>query len=412
MQVDGASSVESGDLTGSVEEPIESPVLLDSQVVMTAPKEVMEDDSQMIIDGSQAVVMEGSQMVMEGSQVVMKGSPVGMEDSPTGIDGPQVMMEEAAVMMEDTNTAEFGDTVLQNTPSRDPGADDPVIVKEEDLEDSQYGHNQQILGLVHNDSVETVTGDDMGAVMTDDSTLEANQEGEMLLRNLVNETFHSSPNTTHSADNIIVTTSTITPNPLHGIQQALSSPNEIRGTTVNNISGITGSISAANAPTRIVVQTNQGSPVKANAGHFLIQVGATPVSLAQPQVVTVGNKNHIVIRAGANQTAQIPISQEDSDGSGQGSIFKVIIPEGTTKYTKTTSVPIGQNEPVRKHVQINLSDGTVKKQARYVSHTSQTQGGYEEDDMRAGASDSKRFYECPTCNSKFMRPLYLRYVSL
>ncbi|XP_071534690.1 uncharacterized protein [Panulirus ornatus] len=407
-EVDGASSIESGDLTGSVEEPIESPVLLDSQVVMTAPKEVMEDDSQIIMDGPQAVVMEGSQMVMESSQVVMKGSSVEMEDSPTGIDGSQVMMEEAGVMMEDTDTADFGDTVLQNNPRRDPGADDLVIVKEEDLEDSQYGHNQQILGLVHNDSVQPVTGeDDMGAVMTDDSTLEANQEGEMLLRNLVNETFHSSPNNTHSADNIIVTTSTINTNPVQGIQHTLSSPNEIRETTVNNISGIADSISSANTPARIMVQTNQDSPVRANPGHFLIQVGGTPVSVAQPQVVTVGNKNHIVIRIGANQTGQIPISQEDSDNSGQGSIFKVIIPEGTTKYTKTSSVPIGQNEPVRKHVQINLSDGNVKKQARYVSHTSQTQGGYEEED-RAGASDNKRFYECPTCNSKFMRPLYLR----
>ncbi|XP_042232773.1 uncharacterized protein LOC121873322 isoform X2 [Homarus americanus] len=392
-KVGTASSIVSGDLTESVEEEIESPVLLDGQVVMPATKGVMEDDSQMIMDASQAVDMEGSQVVIKGSQVVM-------EDSPTVMEGSQVMLEES----------EFGASVLQDSPCHDTVADGPVIVKEEDLQDTEYGHNQQILGLVHDEVVENAAVDhEMGGVIADENTLATNQESEMLLRNLVSETFHSSPSTTHGPDNIIVTTSTITTNPVQGIQQPLTSSNVIQGTAVNNISGIPVNLSNTNTPTKIVVQTNQDSPVKANAGHFLIQVGGTPVSVAQPQIVTVGNKNHIVIRAGANQVGQIPICQEESDGLGQGSIFKVIIPEGTTKFTKVAPIPVGQNEQVRKHVQINLSDGTVKKQGRYTSHTSQTQGGYEEEDIRpGGATDSKRFYECPTCNSKFMRPLYLR----
>nr|XP_045581520.1 uncharacterized protein LOC123745244 isoform X2 [Procambarus clarkii] len=395
-----ASSIVSGNLSGSVDAAIERPVLLDGQVVMSAPKGVIEVDSQMIMDGSQAVVMESTQMVIEGSQVVMKGSQVVMEDTTTIMDSSQVMMED---------TTEFERSVLHNPPCHNSGISDTIIVKEEDLQDSRYGHNDQILGLAHDSSVSGIPGEDeIGNVITDESALETSQEGEMLLRNLVNETFHSSPSTTHGPDNIIVTTSTITTNPVQGMQRSLTSSNVIQGMAMNNIAGIPGSLST-NTPTRIMVQTNQGSPVKANAGHFLIQVGGTPVSVAQSQVVTLGNKNHIVIRAGTNPPGQNPVCDEEFDSSGQSNIFKVIIPEGTTKYTKTASVSIGQSEPVRKHVQINLSDGTTKKQARYVSHTSQTQGGYEEEDIRTdGATDNKRLYECPTCNSKFMRPLYLR----
>ncbi|XP_069960812.1 uncharacterized protein [Cherax quadricarinatus] len=364
---------------------------------MSTAKGVMEEDSQMIIDGSQGVVMEGTQMVMAGSPVVMKAE---MQDSPT------VMMEEPGVMMEDTDTTGFDDSVLQNPSCHDRGVNNSVIIKEEDLQDSQYGHNRQILGLADDEATQR---DEISSVIRNSSELETNQEGEMLLRNLVNETFHSSPNMTHGNDNIIVTTSTITTNAVEGMQHALTSPNVVQGAVMNNISVLPASISSTNTPTRIVVQTNQVSPVKANAGHFLIQVGGTPVSVAHPQMLTVGNKNHIVIRAGANQSGQTPIGQEEIDGSGQGSIFKVIIPEGTTKYTKATSVPISQNEPVRKHVQINLSDGSAKKQVRYVSNTSQTQEVYEEETIRAcDKIENKRLYTCQTCNSKFMRPLYLR----
>lgn len=376
MEVEGTSTPVSGDISCSVETTMSSPVLLGGQVVM--------ENNGMMMEGSEDVVMDGTQVVMEAPQVVSS----------------QVMIEGSQVMMEEGDGTEFGASVL-NPPHHGTVTEaigDPVSVKEEDLENGQYAHNQPILSLEQPNVHEDVMGT---------GTLEDNQEGEILLRNLVNETFHSSASATHPHDNIIVTTSTITTDPMHTIQQPLQQANMITGSDTTSMTDISNSIPPATTPTKIVIQTNQGSPVKSNAGHFLIQVGGNPVAVSQPQVVTVGNKKHIIIRAGANQMAQQVIpSQEEVEAAAQSGVFRVIIPEGTTKYTKGLTVPVGQNEPVRKHVQINLSDGTLKKQSRYMTHTSQTQGNYEED--FASGSDAKRFYECPTCNSKFMRPLYLR----
>lgn len=134
---------------------------------MAAPKQDIEgNDSHMIMEGSQAVVIEDSHAVVIEDSQVMKGSSAVIE-------GTDVMLK-----MGDSEAAEFGGTGLQDdAASEEDSADSPVIVKEEDLQDGEYGHNDQILGLVHNKKNEFAE---------DDNTLETNQEGEMLLQNLVN----------------------------------------------------------------------------------------------------------------------------------------------------------------------------------------------------------------------------------
>lgn len=417
-------------MAGDQEDTMESPAILAGQVVMaTATKDdsgegqqvIMTDSEAVVIDGSQVVMEEGSaiidgshvimdsQMVMDGTQVVIKDTQEVEDDSNTGV----LMEGSGAIMEEGANTGDFQPPVLQDA-CETVKNENEVDVKQNDLENGQYDHSNQILGLVQQDETEEVPKQSMMQVEDD---LDPSQ-GEMLLRNLVNETFRSTASTTPSvtqhSDNIIVTTSTI--NTSQGSQQSLTSPTLVRGTVNNNLAvgGVSGVVST---PTRIIVQTNQGSPVKPNQGHFLIQVGGSPaVSVAQPQLVSPSNKNHIVIKAGSNQSSSQVISTstpqaEAAESSVQpGNIFRVIIPEGTTKYTKTpSSTKVGHNEPVRKHVQINLSDGTLKKNVpmRYKSHTSQTLDRYGGEDDGKETGD-KKFYECPTCNSKFMKPLYLR----
>lgn len=415
-------------MAGDQEDTMESPAILAGQVVMaTATKDdsgegqqvIMTDSEAVVIDGSQVVMDEGSaiidgshvimdsQMVMDGTQVVIKESQAAVDESNTGV----LMEDSGAIMEEGANTGDFQPPVLQDA-CETTKTEGQVDVKEDDLENGQYDHSNQILGLVQQDETEEVPKESMMPVEDD---LDPSQ-GEILLRNLVNETFRSTastaPSVTQHSDNIIVTTSTI--NTSQGSQQSLTSPTLVRGPVNNNVAvgGVSGVVST---PTRIIVQTNQGSPVKPNQGHFLIQVGGSPgVSVAQPQLVSPSNKNHIVIKAGSNQNNNQVLSTpqaEAAESSVQaGNIFRVIIPEGTTKYTKTpSSTKVGHNEPVRKHVQINLSDGTLKKTVpmRYKSHTSQTLDRYGAEDDGKETGD-KKFYECPTCNSKFMKPLYLR----
>lgn len=416
-------------MAGDQEDTMESPAILAGQVVMAAATKddsgegqqvIMTDSEAVVIDGSQVVMDEesaiidgshvimDSQMVMDGTQVVIKESQDEVVDSNTGV----LMEDSGAIIEEGANTGDFQPPVLQDACETTKTEDQVDVKDHHDLENGQYDHNNQILGLVQHDETEEVPKQSLMQVEDD---LDPSQ-GEMLLRNLVNETFRSTANTTPSAtqhsDNIIVTTSTI--NTSQGSQQSLTSPTLVRGTVNNNIAvgGVSGVVST---PTRIIVQTNQGSPVKPNQGHFLIQVGGSPaVSVAQPQLVSPSNKNHIVIKAGSNQSssqvASTPQAEAAESSVQPGNIFRVIIPEGTTKYTKTpSSTKVGHNEPVRKHVQINLSDGTLKKNApmRYKSHTSQTLDRYGTEDDGKETGD-KKFYECPTCNSKFMKPLYLR----
>ncbi|KAK4317829.1 hypothetical protein Pmani_011121 [Petrolisthes manimaculis] len=421
---DGSTAVMAGD----EEDTMESPTVLAGQVVMASASKdesgegqqvIMTDSEAVVIDGSQVVMDEGSaiidgshvimdsQMVMDGTQVVIKETQDAMDGSSTG-----VLMEDSETIMEETtSTGDFQPPVLQDSCQTNK-TEDQVDIKEDGLENEQYAESNQILGLVQHETTEEVPGP-KGNMMEVEDDLDPSQ-GEMLLRNLVNETFQSSASTTPTpqpSDNIIVTTSTI--NTSQDNQQSLTSPTLVSGAVNNNmaVGGVSGVVST---PTRIIVQTNQGSPVKANPGHFLIQVGGTPVSVAQPQLVSTSNKNHIVIKAGSNQGSSHVVStsaEAAESGVQSSSIFRVIIPEGTTKYTKTpSSATVGHNEPVRKHVQINLSDGTLKKTVpvRYKSHTSQTSDRYGGEDDGKEAGENKKFYECPTCNSKFMKPLYLR----
>lgn len=366
------------------------------QVVMEEAREVMEggqvvmEEAREVMEGAQ-VVMEGAQVVMEGSQLVMGGSEVVMEEAP-------VAMEEGGVLVQGPEGLSFDTTMLEESVKNDEaggaggGRASPsgglVMVKQEDLQDTRYGHNQQILGLMAGPEVEG----------------EAGGQEKLLLDSLVSEAMQSPPRP--GLDNIVVTTSTI----------GGPAPTLVRGTPPH----------AAAGPTRIVVQTNQNTTPKATPGHFLIQVGgaavpvAAPAAMAAAPATTSPSKNHIVIRAGHNQvpaTSPVAAPKEEPGSPGAaGSIFKVIIPEGTTKYTKATTPPAAtaadKHEPVRKHVQINLSDGSsAKRPRRYVSHTAQTSPAAQPKPQPPPANP-KKLYECPTCNSKFMRPLYLRWVAL
>ncbi|MPC42993.1 hypothetical protein E2C01_036628 [Portunus trituberculatus] len=347
--------------------------------------EVMMDSSPATLEGRQ-VVLEGGEVVTEQGEVVMEGHQVFME-------GPVVMGEAPVegVLVQGSGLT-FDTSMLEGAKAEECAspASSLVMVKQEDLQDNRYGHNQQILGLVTS-----------GVEEEEEVVVGGETQGKILLENLVSEALQS-PQRPH--DNIIVTTSTITPGPAPG-QAPAPTPTLVRGSPPQA------------TPTRIVVQTNQNTAQKANQGHFLIQVGGTPVPVA-PAVVTpspAASKNHIVIRAGHNQTPSAAAAAARDDPASpaqQGSIFKVIIPEGTTKVNKAPPAPpttaLDQQEPVRKHIQINLSDSTAKRPVRYLAQNASHPATPTHSKADATAGDPKKLYECPTCNSKFMRPLYLR----
>ncbi|XP_068212820.1 uncharacterized protein [Palaemon carinicauda] len=389
-EVDGDSEVVSGDLSSSVEADVTSPVLLDGAVVIEGTQNVVEEPQQMLMSTTQGGMMEEPQE--QNSQVVMQ------ECSGDDVD--------------------FVPVGLQNPTPQDVGASNgdmehDIDVKHEQIEETNYNHNEM---SELEQSVPEVSGEGNGtSCLVDADALSPDQDGELLLRNLVNENFQTRVCTSNSQDNIIVTTSTVTPQ-IQAFQQqqiqqtaATSLSSALTGTSAN-LQGIINNLSGS-TPTKIVIQTNnQVSPSKSSGGHYLIQVGGTPVSIAQPQILSMGTKNRIVIRAGNNNQgiAKIPVSQVESDNSAQSGVFKVIIPEGTTKVSKANTTAGSQNESFKKPIQINLSEGGVRKPRYYSSLQTQPQGSPDWEDAFDKPNDSKKFYECPTCNSKFMKPLFLR----
>ncbi|XP_064093314.1 uncharacterized protein LOC135206055 [Macrobrachium nipponense] len=392
-EVDGDSEVVSGDLNSNVEADITSPVLLDGSVVIEGAQNVVEEQQQMLMNTTQGGMMEEPQD--QNSHVVMQDNCSDAVDFVPAVALPNPAPEDVG--------ASNGDM------------DHDMDMKHESLQGTDYDHNE-ISGLEQ--SVPDVSGEGNGtSCLVDTDALSPDQDGEMLLRNLVNESFQTRVCTSNTQDNIIVTTSTPQIQAFHQQQQpqpqqttATTLSSVLSGTSTANLQGIINNLSGS-TPTRIVIQTNnQISPSKSSGGHYLIQVGGTPVSIAQPQLLTVGNKNRIVIRAGNNSQgiARVPINQVESDSSSQSGVFKVIIPEGTTKVTKANTTAASQNESFKKQIQVNLSEGGIRK-PRYVSSTqTQPQGSPDWEDAFDKPNDSKRFYECPTCNSKFMKPLFLR----
>ncbi|KAK8378537.1 hypothetical protein O3P69_011201 [Scylla paramamosain] len=336
------------------EEEADTDIVKDEEVIMDTSPPTM-DGRQVVMEGGE-VVTEQAEVMMEGHQVFMEG-PVVMEEAPVEMGAEGVLVQGSGLT--------FDTSMLEGTKGEECAspAGNLVMVKQEDLQDNRYGHNQQILGLVAS-----------GVEEEEEVVVGGETQSKILLENLVSEALQS-PQRGH--DNIIVTTSTITPG---------QAPTLVRGSPPQA------------TPTRIVVQTNQNTAQKANQGHFLIQSCLVQEPHRDP-------------RRPQPDPSGTPAAVREDPGSPaqQGSIFKVIIPEGTTKVTKVAPAPpaVEQQEPVRKHIQINLSDSTAKRPMRYLSQNA-SQTTTPAHPKADATGDPKKLYECPTCNSKFMRPLYLR----
>ena len=173
-------------------------------------------------------------------------------------------------------------------------------------------------------------------------------------------------------------------------------------------------------PTKIVVQTNKRPPaenIATSQGHYVIQVGNS--SNAKVSNSAANNRNHIVIRSNSNQstTTLRPDPNASLPPSSKG-VFKVIIPEGSTKQSRMHSTPQPTNETLRKHVQINLSnrasrqnnnaENTQQKMVHWDTGVQTAATNSDEDEYGNSPTRGKKLYECSNCNSKFMKPFYLR----
>ncbi|KAK7075866.1 hypothetical protein SK128_011931 [Halocaridina rubra] len=342
------------------------------------------------IEGTRDGSMRETQIMMENSHGVI-------------MDESQEQNAQDIMQDEGSNGVEFDASVLDTTSQQDSNND----AMNNDLSGNQFEQSEPLKGL-SNSVAGVPTEGDINSSMTDAETLGTDQAGEMLLRKLVNETFQSSSCSTNPQDNVIVATGIVAPSQAHGFQQNTSLPSGISGTSTSNLQGIINNLSN-NTPTRIIIQTNnQVSPAKSSSGHYLIQVGGTPVSIPQAnQVVNVGNKHRIVIRAGNSAQANNQVKQGEPEVSpSQSGVFRVIIPEGSTKFTKAAANSLNSNESSKKHVSINNAGAGLRKR-KYIAST-HSQGSSDLDEPIERVGDNKKLYECHTCNSKFMKALFLR----
>lgn len=180
---------------------------------------------------------------------------------------------------------------------------------------------------------------------------------------------------------------------------------------INQIPVVLSSNQAIGTPmSRLLIQTNQGSGtsinnqiLSSNNGQYIIQMNPSIPTTSHANKLPLNNKGHIVIKAGSSRVKNLSAVTPVKEG-----VLRVVIPEGTTKLPKLTHPPqiVNDNEnSIKKHVQINLLS-TDSIQSNY-SHQGAKITKQEPDNIQFM---NKKLYECPHCNSKFMKPLYLRLV--
>lgn len=181
---------------------------------------------------------------------------------------------------------------------------------------------------------------------------------------------------------------------------------------------LSGGQAIGNSIPRLIIQPNQTGAsnlnnqiLASNNGHYLIQVGHSLPTVSQNNNFSINNKGHIVIKAGS---AKIKEETETVTTGSKDGVFRVVIPEGTTKLPKISQPlqPVATaDDSIRKHVQINLSNRASVPSPTKVSHNDtavQTIKEQKTTTEKVQVNSGHKLYECSNCNSKFMKPLYLR----